>query len=362
VDSLLESLGGHGGLFKIGKKGGKWNFHLQGQYRSPGLNLNDMGYLRQSDFIGERMEVSYRMIEPGKHLRDYNIIFYQSALWSFGGDNIGTQTGLFLRVRNHRLWSLLAKSTYDFSSLDTRELRGGPAIRKDPVFQIGLSLNSNSAKDLSGGISYGYSALGLENSMEHIWMFDLIWLPVKRLKISGTTQYSQRNYHQQYVTTLQESYSSEYIVGYLDRNTFSFTFRSELYVTPELSIQFYGSPYYSVGTYNRFRRVNESQARDIHNRLQLLTPGYDSESEYYTFSVSSEEYSFSNPDFTFMQFRSNLVFRWEYNLGSTLYVVWSHDRSGYESHYNPIRDITGNLFGIKGNHVFMVKLNFWFSV
>jgi hypothetical protein len=57
-----------------------------------------------------------------------------------------------------------------------------------------------------------------------------------------------------------------------------------------------------------------------------------------------------------------LVFRWEYKLGSTLYLVWAHDRSGFESVYNPLQDITGDLFGIQGNHVFMFKLNFWFSV
>ena len=63
-----------------------------------------------------------------------------------------------------------------------------------------------------------------------------------------------------------------------------------------------------------------------------------------------------------MQFRTNLVFRWEYKLGSTLYFVWSHDRSGYEPAYNPIGDIVGDLFRNEGNHVFMVKANFWFSL
>jgi hypothetical protein len=63
-----------------------------------------------------------------------------------------------------------------------------------------------------------------------------------------------------------------------------------------------------------------------------------------------------------MQFRSNLVLRWEYKLGSTLYMVWAHDRSGYETLYNPVSEIAGDLFGIRGNNVFMIKLNFWFSL
>lgn len=40
------------------------------------------------------------------------------------------------------------------------------------------------------------------------------------------------------------------------------------------------------------------------------------------------ELSFRNPDFNVRTFRSNLVLRWEYRPGSTLFVVWSQDRSG----------------------------------
>ena len=38
-------------------------------------------------------------------------------------------------------------------------------------------------------------------------------------------------------------------------------------------------------------------------------------------------YSFANPDFSFRQFRSNLVARWECKPGSSLYVVWSQGRT-----------------------------------
>ena len=40
-------------------------------------------------------------------------------------------------------------------------------------------------------------------------------------------------------------------------------------------------------------------------------------------------YSFANPDFSFRQFRSNLVARWEWKPGSSLYVVWSQGRTSY---------------------------------
>ena len=362
VDSLREHLGGHGGLIRIGKNGGQWNFHLQGQYRSPGLNLNDMGYIRKSDFVSQFTEVSYEMIEPKKWIRSYSVGLFQEAEWSFGAENTGNRLGLEAMIQNNALWSLRLNSTYDFSSLDIRELRGGPALRKDPDFELGLLLSSNRAKDLSGSLNYQYSELGMPDSRANMGMLSLTWLPVKRLKISGTVTLNQRKYHQQYVSSIPGNSSTEYVVGKIDHHTTSFTFRAELYLTAEMSIQYYGSPYYSVGQYEDFMRVNQSQARDINQRLEAPDLTYDPSGDTYSYIHNGESFQFGNPNFSFMQFRSNLVFRWEYKLGSTLYFVWAHDRSGWDPTYNPIGDIAGDLWGIQGNHVFMLKANFWFSL
>ena len=362
IDSLAEHLSGHGGLISAGKKGGNWNFKLQGQYRSPGLNLNDMGYIRQSDFFGQGFEMSYEMNEPGNWIRNYSLQLYQEALWSFGGENTGNQVGLNFNFMNNKLWRFNLNFLYDFSHLDIRELRGGPALMNDGRYRMGISVGTNSARDLYAGIGFHHTSFGMNNTSQDFLQLSVTWLPVKKLKISGSADLDQHRYHQQYVTTISGNATDEYIVGNIDRYTISFTFRGELFLTPELSLQYYGSPYYSVGKYNSFRRVDQSSSKDIDNRLEYLDVSYDALSDNYTFERNSETLSFRNPDFSFMQLRSNLVFRWEYKLGSTLYVVWSHDRSGWESVYNPVRDIAGDLFSIKGNHIFMVKLNFWFSV
>jgi hypothetical protein len=69
------------------------------------------------------------------------------------------------------------------------------------------------------------------------------------------------------------------------------------------------------------------------------------------------------PDFNFRQFRSNFVMRWEYSPGSTLFVVWSQGRTGFESQgefsfRNDLRD----LFNVFPDNVFLVKLNRWFAL
>ena len=44
----------------------------------------------------------------------------------------------------------------------------------------------------------------------------------------------------------------------------------------------------------------------------------------------SEDYRFDRPDFDVREFNSNLVLRWEYSAGSTLFLVWSQSRFGFD--------------------------------
>jgi hypothetical protein len=362
VDSLREHLAGHGGLVAVGKKGGNINFNLQGQYRSPGLNLNDMGYIRQADFFGESADLSYEMNDPGDWIRNYTLTLFQEARWSFGGEHTGNEVGSKFALMSNKLWSFNLSYTYDFTHLSTRELRGGPALRMDGEHMIGANVSSDRAKNLSGNVGFHYLNSSGINSHQEILHAGLTWLPIRKIRLSAVAYFETRNYHQQYVNTLIGNSETLYITGAIDQHSTSVTFRGELFLTPELSLQYYGSPFYSVGKYENFKRVDQSQEKEMESRIKELDVSYNEAENSYTFEHNSESWSFHNPDSSFMQFRSNLVFRWEYKLGSTLYLVWAHDRSGFESMYNPVSDITGDLFGMKGNHVFMFKLNFWFSI
>lgn len=76
---------------------------------------------------------------------------------------------------------------------------------------------------------------------------------------------------------------------------------------------------------------------------------------------SSPDYSFSNPDFSFVQFRSNLVMRWEYIPGSELYFVWSQGITGL---VDPMDGLTNGLeqgiLNQKPENIFLIKATYRF--
>ena len=80
------------------------------------------------------------------------------------------------------------------------------------------------------------------------------WRINNQITLTSTTVYDNSMDNSQYVG--QASYNGEkrYMVGLLDRQTLYTTLRLEYFVTPELSLQYYGSPYASTGKYPNVRK------------------------------------------------------------------------------------------------------------
>jgi len=75
------------------------------------------------------------------------------------------------------------------------------------------------------------------------------------------------------------------------------------------------------------------------------------------------DYYIGNPDFNFHQLRSNFVAKWEYRLGSFIYLVWSSERSGRTSSSEAsIGESYKQLGSVFPNNIFLIKLNYWFSL
>ena len=98
-------------------------------------------------------------------------------------------------------------------------------------------------------------------------------------------------------------------------------------MTPNISIQYYAQPFISKGKYSNFKYVTNATADLLQDRFQLYeNPQIQYNNDTYSFDDNLDgtlDYSMSNPDFSLVQFNSNLVFRWEYIPGSELFLVWS---------------------------------------
>jgi hypothetical protein len=364
-DDELTTLQGWGGEVRGGKRSGKFRLTGSLDWRSPGVELNDVGYLWQADYINQKMNMLYWINKPRGILNSYFINLEQRHNRSYGGEKLGDEISSRIRLQLRNLWRVDLVGGRVFYQVDTRQLRGGPSLRVDGSSSGRIFIQSNSSKNLffGGGPHFNWNDDGISHSERY--NFYVQWLISNRFSLSSNSNFSVLTDNNQYVMQTVIDGKREYIVGKIDRNTIYTTLRAEFFVTPELSFQYYGSPYASIGKYDNFRKVAISKSPDLSQRFSpLIIQPNDGENLLLTENRDLiRNLSVNSPDFNFQEFRSNFVARWEYKTGSTMYFVWTNNRSRYDNQYEP--SILKSLKGInkvKAENAFMFKISFWFSI
>jgi hypothetical protein len=314
--------------------------------------------------IEQENAVSYFVNQPISIFRTYSISFSQFNNWDYGMNylNSGGRLGLYLEFLNN--WAISTSVNYTSEAFDTHILRGGYAmlmpavwshsfyVRTDPSGKIYFDINTNVSMSKNQSLRYFSIQPGISI------------MPINTLKISMSINSSSNIDNLQYIDTKLVSDEKKYLLGKINQHTLGATFRIDYNITPELSIQYYGSPFATVGKYSEFKSVTNPKAVEYSSRYTILDPRLNGNnyeiSENYNSVV---DYVFGNPDFNYSQFRSNLVFRWEYRPGSQIYFVWSQERTKYiMPGNNSVYDAAWDLRDVFPNNIFLIKINYWFSV
>jgi hypothetical protein len=224
----------------------------------------------------------------------------------------------------------------------------------------------------------------LSNTNEYFWTddgtysayssVDVTWKPLSNVSLTLGPSWTGYFGTGQFVTSVEDAtaenfYGRRYVFSDIDQTTVSMNTRLNVTFTPAMSLELFAQPFISS---NDFRGYKEyEQPRDIERLVYGEDIGTiaiveDAQTDEREVTVDpdgagpAESFSFIEPDFTARSLRGNAVFRWEYTPGSTLFLVWTQDR------YSELNDgdlrfgrDRAALFDTAGEHVFLVKLNYW---
>jgi hypothetical protein len=268
-------------------------------------------------------------------------------------------------------WSLEGTLLLGRGSYADRLTRGGPTLKRPRFRSASLSLGTDDRKAVSVGLngSWGDDDLGGWNGNTGI---SLTVRPTPALTLSLGPSLMRQFEPVQYVSTAVDPaatamYGKRYVFGDLGQTEVVMETRVNYILTPRMSFQLYAQPLLSTGWYSGFKEP--ARPRD----LSYLRYGQDLGSIAYdpsfrTYTVDPQvpggagPFTFGNPDFNYKSLRVNAVFRWEFRLGSTLYVAWTQQRvdTARPGQFDVGKDLS-SMFGAPGDNVLMVKLSYWFS-
>ncbi|GHV52552.1 hypothetical protein FACS1894181_15720 [Bacteroidia bacterium] len=371
VDPDRTALNGTGGYVKFGRRGNaKWAFSETFDWASPGFDLNDVGYLKQGDMLSNTTAIEFRQTNVWRIFRSNQFTLTQKNQWDFGGDAVNNFAGLEWKTMFLNRYEITLNEQYGWNQLDTRLLRGGPDMRYNPYFNTDISFNTDKARRVVFTAKYtGNNRTGGGRSYNTLSP-NLAFRLGSFILLSGQFNYAWNNDNLQYVAAVSPPLESSvfhapvYIMGNMKQQTYGLTMKLQANITPDISLQLYGSPFTSVATFDEFKMATDTKAEHYGDRFHAFTSGEISYADgIYAFEGNGNRHSFRNPDFRFNEFRSNAVGRWEFRPGSTLYLVWEHRMSQRESMYAANwGDNLDRMFSLPSTNTFMLKINYWFNL
>jgi hypothetical protein len=343
-DATRTSLNGHAGMLAFNKIGGKKiRFNFNANYKSPGFDVNDVGYVRRADAIQQSGWVQFRWDTPTKAFRTFRLNLNQWAGWNFNGDRRMTGGNVNAHVTLHSNWSAGAGVNAQAAGFDDRSTRGGPSFTSRRGGNLWYYLRTDERKALNGAwMGFYYQAE--TGATEYGFDPEISWRPSSSLTLTGGVSFSKSDDDSQWVENVKDGPATHYTFGRIRQTTLGLTTRVNYTITPNLTLQLYAQPFVSTGSYGEFKELARPHAKP-----------YATQFDPYAYGGS--------PDFNYRSFRMTNVLRWEYKPGSALFVVWQQGRedSGPQGAFNFRRDF-GHMFDIPGANVFLVKFSYWLNM
>jgi hypothetical protein len=371
-DPTRTSLGGHSGSLRLTRTQANSNLRFQtgAAWRSPGFEINDLGFMQRADEVNQFGWAAWQQRNPFSVFRRLEWNVNEWLDWDFGGHFLRAAANTNAHAQFLNNYQAGFSVTRVLESVSNTELRGGPSSKWPGAWEYSAYVRSDQRKrlHLGAGTDGQRGDEGSERT-RRLWL-ELTWRPTNALSVMLSPSVARARPEMQYFDTQPSGAGDRYLFGSLDQETVSLTLRLDFSITPNLTVQLYGAPFASSGTYSELKRITDPRAAAYRDRFSVFAPdqlALDSGSGVYHVDEDrdgSVDYSFDRPDFDVRELNTTLVVRWEYRPGSLLYLVWSQARDDDLLQPGGVgfsRGI-GDAFRAHAHDVFLIKFSKWFSL
>ncbi len=335
------------GALYFQKSGGAFGGQAYMDANSPGFEANDLGYMRRNDRIQAGVHVYHDRLDPWWLARRSGFNLNAWTHWNFDGERIWRGVNFNTWNNLHNYWGFWMGVSRNLAAVDDLVTRGGPPMVSPASTWVGMNVWADDRKPVSGRLwwnvrwSRGGDNLGT-------WVgFNLELRPMSRLSLEVGPGYGYNRNFAQWVENADDDGDGEddrFLFGELDSRVLEVGLRGDWAFTPALSLQLYLQPFVTTGDYGAIKELARPRSYEFRPWDGL------------------EE----NPDFHRRSLRSNLVLRWEYRPGSTLFAVWQQSRDRdfdgvRDPRFRPTGDLT-RAFADDGDSIFLIKLNRWLGL
>jgi hypothetical protein len=338
---------------------------------SPGFESNDLGFNFRSDRWGGHVVGTWRKPNPDGFTRSRSFSVAKWYALNFENERQGDGLHVFWNAQLKNYWYTGGNAFNRWRAHNDALTRGGPSVIGPAARGGGGWLETDSRKRATLVLESFYN----ENEYggwSHSSFAALKLKPSSSLSFEIGPNLNRNRTIAQWVTSHEDpeavsTFGSRYVFADLHQNELAMTTRLSWIVSPRMSLQLYAQPLVSAGDYTDFKELARPRSYDF------LRYGTDTGTlvarpadEEYTVDPDgagpATPFVIEEPDFNFKSLRVNAVFRWEWRLGSTLYVVWTQNRQDSTSLGRfELGNDASDLFAAPADDVLLVKFTYRFA-
>jgi Domain of unknown function (DUF5916)/Carbohydrate family 9 binding domain-like len=368
-DPTRTSLSGWVGQANLNRNSGNLTVNLGLWGMSPGLEVNDAGYSTQTDRAGGHAFVQYRRLTPDRWTRERYVWVSKWWTWNYGNEcqGDGWQGAVGVQFRN--FWRTTALFTYAKRVWDDKLTRGGPTVIRpgNRGLQVTTSTDPRQRLVITADASYTSREYDASSTMASL---QFAWRPFPALSVTTGPLLRRNIVAAQYLATIVDplatrTYGSRYVFGDLGQTEVSLVTRVSVATSPRTSLQVYLQPLISAAEYGAIKEVEAPRTYDFirygidAGTIETVGPRLLIDPDG---SGPAAPFSIAKPDFNLASMRLNVVFRWEFLRGSSIFVVWTEQRQDRLSsgEFHLANDLS-RVFTGPADDVFLVKMSYWFG-
>ena len=323
-----------------------WFYTTSYDFSSRYFNPNDIGFFAQPHDHGGYVQLLYRENFAAGMFRRYSFALNPEYRWNWDGVLTHAVFNAQFVGDFVNFWLGQFVYTYQHPAYDDAE-RGIIGTYKRPAGHSFLwYLDSDERKNFSANLTMTYSLDALRKRVFSAQL-GMKLRPASWMELSPVVFYYRARNEEAWVFPYGSISSltgtSNSLFGDRDIDQLDLELRGIVTFTRNLSLQFFSQVFLARGKYTNYRRLLSSTELIPHAPPAAFLQDPN-----------------TNPDFNEITLNANVLLRWEYLPGSTIYLVWTQGRfddSGtYASGFGQrLRD----TFSIAHEDVLLLKVSYW---
>jgi hypothetical protein len=315
--------------------------------RSPGFKVNELGFMDRSDRVQAGGHAFYNIRNPWLLARrsEFNVNVWRN--WNHDSVTLarGVNFNTWHNLKNY--WNINFGISRNFAAEDDLVTRGDWVMESPASVSYWAGFGSDNRERFSFGVNGDGSRTDDGRSHSIGWGLHMNLRPASNVSLELSPSYHVERNHAQWVENYDTNADEEddvFLFARLKNHVADLSLRAQWAFTTTLTLQGYAQSFVTSGNYRDFRR--------------LLRP--------HSYAFVPYDHAGENPDFRSRSLHSNVVLRWEYRPGSTVFMIWSQSRSSsskgpLDPDFSPLPKMLKSLTD-QGDNVLLIKCSYWLGL